>query len=405
MKDYSNYTRAQYDEDVQKGEIFYVEPMTCKEGDFTAIDSLLGDCIAQEKYDGHRAIMFLGKESRIFSRTDSKKSKWKSENTNKLPHLRDALKDFKFPIEVTAVLDGELLAASKEFKDVQSITGALDEKAIAFQEEHGYADYYVFDILMFCGADVRELPYWRRYSMLSKFIYSLHKRIPNLHIHLAPIYCSPEVKHISDAIRFDLVSSNHPTDNLIYVDSYYDLLKSKWDNGKEGLVLKKVDGVYEHNRSSNCLKFKEHRTYDVVITGYKEPTREYTGKTLREKGIWNYWEDKNGGLPYSLPLDLETAKHRGLSPVTKPYAMGWIGAITCGVYKGDELVDIVEVKGITDADQEYIKENREKLKGTCIEITAQGLLSEEKKSLRHPRFNRWRTVDKNPKDCTWETIK
>ena len=57
-----------------------------------------------------------------------------------------------------------------------------------------------------------------------------------------------------------------------------------------------------------------------------------------------------------------------------------------------------------DADQHYIKNNKEKLIGTCIEITAQEVIDKNKKSLRHPRFNRWRTTDKDPLTCTWDSF-
>ena len=144
------------------------------------------------------------------------------------------------------------------------------------------------------------------------------------------------------------------------------------------------------------------------MSGFKPPTREYTGKTLKEKGYWNFWEkvEYDGRLTtlMSGELSAKEAEEQGYEPVTKPYCLGWIGAITCGLYKDGELVDIVEVKGITDADQHYIKNNKEKLIGTCIEITAQEVIDKNKKSLRHPRFNRWRTTDKDPLTCTWDSF-
>jgi hypothetical protein len=66
-----------------------------------------------------------------------------------------------------------------------------------------------------------------------------------------------------------------------------------------------------------------------------------------------------------------------------------------------KLVKVGEAKGISDADQEYIKANRDSLIGTVIEVKAQEIIDKTTGSLRHPRFSRWRE-DKLPQECTWE---
>ena len=410
MKKFSEYT---YEDYVNDKNIFYVEPMTCKEGDICDLPTYAKEkWVAQEKFDGHRAIMFLSTNgTRIFSRTDSKKTGWKTENTDKLPHLRDILvkKHHLHRWFNGCVFDGELVAASGKFKDVQSITGALEDKAIEFQEKNGYAEYVVFDILQYRYNDVRSYPYYQRFKMLVAVVEHLKKICPDVKIRIAPIYCSLSTQDELIEIMKQCPSVSKYV-NVVYGETnpFKYLLGNFWGDGKEGLILKNILAPYEHKRSSQCLKFKEHKTFDVVITGYKPPTREYTGKTLKEKGYWNYWEkvEYNGRLVTTTQGEIsrEQAEMEGYEPVTKPYFLGWVGAITCGLYKDGELVDIVEVKGITDADQEFIKKNRERLIGTCIEITAQEVIDPEKKSLRHPRFSRWRTDDKDPLTCTWDSF-
>lgn len=409
MSRFSEYTYEDYINDTS---IFYVNPMTCKEGNVEDLQEYAkSKWVAQEKFDGHRAIMFLStKGTRVFSRTDSKKTNWKTENTDKLPHFRDCLdnRNAKHRWFDGCVFDGELLAASGKFKDVQSITGSLEEKAIEFQEKNGYAEYVVFDIIKYRGNDVRSYPYFQRFKMLVAVIESLKNACPDIKIRVAPIYYTESVAKEIKEITNDCFNVSDHALILKEENPFKVLLGDLWKNGKEGIILKDINSVYEHKRSSSCLKFKEHRTYDVVITGYKPPTREYTGKTLTDKGYWSFWEkvEYDGRLTTLIQGELskEEAEARGYEPVTKPYCLGWIGAITCGLYKDGELVDIVEVKGITDADQKFIKSNREALIGTCIEITAQEVIDSEKKSLRHPRFNRWRTNDKDPLTCTWNSF-
>ena len=409
MKKFSEYTYGDYINDTS---IFYVNPMTCKEGEVSDLKSY-GEkkWVAQEKFDGHRAIMFLSSNgTRVFSRTDSVKTNWKTENTDKLPHFRDCL-DSRITTHRWfdgCVLDGELIAASGKFKDVQSITGSLEEKAIEFQEKNGYARYVVFDIIKYRNNDVRSYPFYQRFKMLVAVVSHLKNVCPGLQISIAPVYCTDSVVDEMNEIIKDCYEVLGYTKFRHGDNPFKELLDDFWTKGKEGLILKDINAPYEHKRSNGCLKFKEHRTYDVVISGFKPPTREYTGKTLKEKGYWNFWEkvEYDGRLTtlMSGELSAKEAEEQGYEPVTKPYCLGWIGAITCGLYKDGELVDIVEVKGITDADQHYIKNNKEKLIGTCIEITAQEVIDKNKKSLRHPRFNRWRTTDKDPLTCTWDSF-
>lgn len=73
-----------------------------------------------------------------------------------------------------------------------------------------------------------------------------------------------------------------------------------------------------------------------------------------------------------------------------------------GAYKDGELKYVTTVKGINDNTQEMIK-NMD-LYNVPIEIMYQSVINQKTKSLRHPRFVRFRE-DKDLKDCLWENIK
>ena len=369
----------------KKDGILFLEPMTClsleKEND-------IFKSIAEQKYDGHRSLCYITpKGNRFFSRRISVKTNWFSENSDCIPHLRD----WKVPNDLYGtVLDGELTMPTGVFKDVQGITGSLPEKAIVNLYKKGLLIFNAFDILYYKGINIQAMPLLKRKKYLQKAVDEMNCEC----VTVAPIYATPESGEYCKSLGVDVT----------IVESY-DILRDKmWEEGKEGLVIKEYNSKYEQKRSGSWRKVKQVKTFDVIIMGYEAPTEAYDGKTLEEKGFWDFWIDCDDPCPFELRLTKEEAIERNCAPVTKPFAKGWIGSIVCGVYKDGELVKIAEAKGLSDADLEKIKISGDSLIGTPIEIKAQGLLNEETKSLRHPRFNRWRTFDKADKDCTWEEI-
>lgn len=384
---FENYN---YFEDWKKDGLRFLEPMTCQtlESVESCKENLEEEYIAEEKFDGHRSIWFVTpKGNRFFSRRISKKTGWYSENTDCFPHFRD----FKFRVNLNGtILDGEVTMPTGVFADVQGVTGALPERAIEKQIEVGTAIFNAFDILYHKGVKVQNMPLWKRKVLLAKVVKEM--KCPN--IKLVPIHFIKETEFITK-----MKQAGFP---CIQVESFSALRDEMWEKGLEGLVIKKIDSTYQLKRCKEWLKVKEVNTYDVVIMGYQEPTKDYDGKTLREKGFWDYWEDYDD--PESIfekRLTIAEMEERNCAPITKPYAKGWIGAIICGLYKDGELVETTEVKGITDEMQEYIREHRDELIGTVIEVKAQGIIDKETMSLRHPRFNRWRD-DKSAEECKWE---
>lgn len=355
--------------------------------------------IAEKKFDGHRALMFITKEgNRFFSRRVSKKTGWYAENTDNLPHLRDyvGLKGF-----VGTVLDGEITMPTGVFADVQGVTGALPETALANQIEKGFAIFNAFDILYYKGINIQMMPLWKRKLYLAKVL--RHCWMP----------CIQEVMYYSlaetaDEFRALKEKDNHgkwylePIPRI--VPSFNSLLTEMFESGEEGLIIKNIHAPYLQKRSKDMGKLKGEKTYDCVVMGFEEPTKFYDGKSLDEGKTWNYWvcyDDDDSVV--EMERDKKWMDEAGeYAPVTKPYAMGWIGALIVGVYKNGKLVEVAKAKGISDADQEFIKKNRKKLIGNqVVEVLAQEIIDTNTGSLRHPRFNRWRN-DKNKEDCTWE---
>lgn len=343
------------------------------------MNNSMDEWVAEPKLDGHRIIMHFSKNRNyLYTRTGKDVS-------DNLPHLRDLV----IPYLEGTILDGELLASSGVFADVQTINFSKPEKSIAFQKENGWAILNVFDIIQCGNSNVQDVMLSYRRLYLEAAMHEIHTE----YVKIVPQW---------------------PCDSINVVLK----LNSIWDSGGEGLMLKRKDSVYVNKKSKFWYKIKAVKTFDVIITGYTEPTHYHEGVT--DLSEWKYWEN-----------DL-TDFSKNPKPVTKPYAMGWCGAVKFGVVlapnqgvKNDsninipvidkklatgtvvtlrgypDIMEIGECRGFTENDLEYIKNNQKKLIGTCIEVKAQGIIDKDKGTLRHPQFNRWRP-DKNPLECTFE---
>jgi len=345
-------------------EIRFLEPMTAKEikpGEKIPSDGY----IAEEKFDGHRALCFItSRGNRLFSRRISKKTGWYSENTDSLPQIREG----SYEKCLGTVLDGEITVPTGVFADVQGITGALPETALHNQAEKGFAVLNAFDILYYKGTNIQAMPLWKRKEYLKKVI--------------AELNC-PFIMQVpywdGDAFNFK------------------EVLSRVWERGGEGLIVKNKNARYEQKRSNFFLKLKDCIYRDVVVMDYEPPTKAFDGKTDWDK--WMYWYHPESDCMLEHVGDPSSGPDQ-CDPVTKPFFKGWVGAITCGVYKDGKLVPVVSLKGFTDEEQEHIKNNRDKLKGTVLECKGQSVSDKDKGTIRHPRFSRWRP-DKSAEQCTW----
>lgn len=246
-----------------------LDPMKCKDlknkiawgsGDpFAGIAQYLTDDYrAEPKLDGARMRLFLGEDSNSMNtgRRSVKTFRYIDRSAN-FPHFAEAA----VPELVGTVLDGEVIAP---VKSLQTHTGTWTnsllnssvalvntnpEGSIKTQERFGRAQYHVFDVMMFNGDDISDWPYHRRRLALEKIVRTLRAAHPECEIYLVPVLAA-SVESIEDALAAEF----------------------------EGVILKKVDGVYEYGkRSGNWLKVKTFSTADAFVVGYNPGENANTG--------------------------------------------------------------------------------------------------------------------------------
>lgn len=374
---FSNWDYAKYLEEFNNTkELRFLEPMTAQELNKDKLqEHIAGNrVVGEQKFDGHRGLIFLtSKGNRIFSRRVSKQTGWYAENTDTMPHIRDIV----VPEDLYGtVIDGEILLPIENCscRQVQSVTGALPETAIKYQLENGFAYLSAFDILYYKGINIQKMPLWKR----KIYLWEVLLRIKSDFIHMCTLYCNQDTM---DYLKFkweEYGADQELIDSLVLVHDFEHLFREFLKEGKEGLIIKDIEGIYEQKRSKAFVKMKAHKTYDVVIMGYEEPTKEYTGKEL---DTWEFYE--------------------GDIPVTKYYYNNWIGAIVFGVWKDGKLVEVGRTSGMDEETRQLLSENREKYLGQVIEVEAQGIINKDTGSLQHPRFICMRP-DKSSEMCTFE---
>lgn len=351
-----------------------IEPMSCYAGSIEGLrDGAYLNYVAQEKFDGHRAIMLVkdGK-AHFYSRRNSDITGEKEDNTNKL-HFFKSLNFESMLGKGEYIFDGELVLKfeNSDSSKVQHLLGSTAERAFKLWYEDGYELVYkIFDVLKWDNRNLVLLPLKERLNYLNIFNKYLNKVTVPINIMVVPLYVNDTA-----LLKYDFVKLS---------PSYTELLKDVYKNGGEGIILKDINSPYEHKRSKHWLKFKKVQTADLVIMGFVKPKKEYTGKfsvdELQLRG-WEYWE--------------------GNEPVSKTYANGWVGGIKLGAYKNDKLKYVCTVKGFSDEVQNMIK-NMD-LSNVVVEVHFQDIINPKTKSLRHPRFSQFR-YDKETKECLWDTI-
>ena len=268
---------------------------------------------------------------------------------------------------------GELYFPEKEgSSNVTTIMGCLAPKARDRQEKGMKLCYYVFDVLAFNGKSLYQKNIEERVEILETEI-------------------------------LDFVIANF--EDCVKVAHYYEG-KELWNHlqatlnaGGEGVVITKKGTCYQPGKrpARQTLKVKKelHETIDCFFTGHATaPTKEYTGKEIE---YWTYWENVQTGQKVEGQLYMDFYDGKSIMPVTKSYFYGWAGSLEIGVVKGDKVVPIGLLSGLT----EEIKANWQDYKGKCIEVTAMEVL--ETGGLRHAKLIQFRP-DLSIKDCTWEKI-
>ena len=410
--------------------------------------------IIEEKFDGTRALVYflaqevLDKEydtfiskvgfCRVFSRRISKKTGFYVENSDSLPQLRELDR----PELGGTILDGEMFIDGLPFKEVSSTLNCLWDKAVDRQIEKGFISFHAFDILFYKGIDLRKMPLERRKVYLhlaveeadcpyiqevEYFECGTTLKETNVNTEIAKRFNYD--KSLIENFLWTLDNEEKDTYPHLYEcwskgtatitpRAYYELIVA---TGGEGLIVKPKSGKYLHKRGWEYSKIKKFLTRELIVLGFDEPTKEYTGKDVRKWGFWvekdtdkrvmgNFYGDKN------------------YIPVTKHYYYNQVGNLLLGVlisvedynsipknkrgeiYECDDVglpydtshyvMLVCDCSGFDDETREYFTRNREKMVGSVIEVKANELFRDSGK-MRHPRYMRQR-FDKEPEQCTWE---
>ena len=429
------------------------EPMTAKELETEEVqDERLADSsnIIEEKFDGTRALVYFMSQQvfdpeknilteeytgfcRVFSRRVSKKTNFYVENSDSVPQIRE----IDVPDLAGTILDGEMFINGLPFKEVSSTLNCLWDKAVDRQIEKGFISLHAFDILFYKGIDLRKMPLERRKVYLhlaveeanSPYIEEVEYFDCGKELTDTDLY-SEVIKRVGDFGEdpyFDSLEDDKETYPNLYKcwknqtpltpRAYYELIVS---TGGEGLIVKPKSGKYNHKRGWEYSKIKKFLTRELIVLGFDEPTKEYTGKDIKKWGFWvkkdtdervqgNFFGDKN------------------YIPVTKFYYYNQVGNLLLGVlmteeevnkipknkrgqlyqpvcaniYDKDEMyvMEVCECAGFDDDTREYFTRNKDKMVGSVVEVKANELFRDSGK-MRHPRFMRMRP-DKEAERCIW----
>ncbi len=415
-------------DDYIEAEVIPIEPMTAKEEErLEILESMLeskSGYVVEEKFDGVRGTLHFYKRrvndyrvegfARLFSRRISKKTNWYNEKSDSLPHLRD----LDIPELAGTVIDGELFIPDRPFAEVSGTLNCLWKESIFRQIELGLIVFHAFDIIYYKGVYIAKMPLWKRKHYLDKVVKAIRSPYvkmvqysdTNLSILVnrktSPVLLN-SLQNSRDEFKFTypelfkaigvhaLTSLQQGEEVSLSKRAYYEYLVA---NGKEGIIIKDINGKYYHKRGREYTKLKKFKMWDCIIIGFSEPTKEYNGKA---PSTWQYYEDDK--------------------PVSKFYSMNWVGNIRFGVTIPESLVDqyvdvlkrtvefidgeyVLEVGECSGFDEEmraFFTKEKNQLVGEVVEIKAQEIIDSKIGTLRHPRYNRLRP-DKGAYQCTFD---
>jgi bifunctional non-homologous end joining protein LigD len=252
------------------------------------------------KYDGYRLLAKLAKgKAQLFTRAGND---W----TSKLPHLAAALQKLKLD---GTWLDGEIIVPAEDgrasFQKLQNAFDAGNDAQIV---------YYVFDAPYLRAADLRSLPLTERKKRLEESLKG--NKVVRYSEHLA---ADPD-QALAHACKLKL----------------------------EGLIAKRVDGVYTSGRSRDWLKLKCRQRQDFVIGGYTAPrgSRQGFGALLvgyHEQGSLRYAGKVGTGFDdamlKSLLQKFQPAKASPFDPPPREKGVTWIKPVLVAEVEYAERTD------------------------------------------------------------------
>lgn len=416
----------------------YSNPLFSKLFKWECVADRIKDLIEDGIYYSQKAY------TRCFSRRISKQTNWYCENTDSLPHLRDIC----IPELAGTIIDGEMFIPNRPFKDVSSTLNCLYDKAIERQKELGLIVFHAFDILYYKGRCVEKLPLWKRKKLLDEIIRTVNSPYI-VNVTYQSCACGIDVSSYESThggifdvfagMRKKGIENAYPTfasemlrklkENGPYRLSPKALYEYIVATGGEGVILKPKDGKYYHKRGREYQKVKKFLTRELILIGYTEPTKEYTGKFPNNH--WDYWLDEEGSRKtFDSVQGMKADKliELGCTPVTRHYYESQIGQLILGVLitneelgeipynkqgtlydpeivglkvkEGTLLMQVCECSGFDDETRLTLSNNKAYYKGLVVEVKANELFKDTGK-MRHPRYLRFRN-DKEPKQCTWK---
>lgn len=189
------------------------------------------DWIYEVKWDGIRALAYVGEELSLRSRNDK-------ELRQKFPELEEIRE-----LVDNAVLDGEIIIMQDGLPDFQAVLKRIqtsDSQEVNRLSKELPAIYLVFDILELNGKTTTSRPLKERKKILSESV--------------------KEGKH---GVLSNFVEEKGET--------YFQVILQQ---GLEGIVAKQKDSRYHQGRSGSWLKIKKVKTCDCGIFGYTKGTGE-----------------------------------------------------------------------------------------------------------------------------------
>jgi len=200
--------------------------------------------VAERKLDGSRYVLYVGQNvdpyqrqagNTLLSRHVSKDLKHK-DRTENIPHVTQV----KYSGLEGTIIDGEIMA--NDFLGTNSVMNSSPRLAVQKQDEKGYLNFHVFDVMVFRGTDIRGLPLSKRRRVLEEVC----KRMNNEHVKVIPQFKKDFEKEFLKEV----------------------------ESGGEGLVVKDIRCGY----GINWYKLKKSYEVSCIISGFKPGNGKYKDK-------------------------------------------------------------------------------------------------------------------------------
>jgi bifunctional non-homologous end joining protein LigD len=212
-EDISEDTKEEYEDEFAPFSSALLPQLLTPVGEDTVTICLVnGEWGAQEKYNGKRIILDC--------RTDNVVA-WNRKGKQCLlsPAVAEAARTSITPYGMNSaqgcVVDGELIGDT----------------------------YYIFDLLIYCGKDLRDFPYKQRYTTLSG-------------IGPLPYPGNPGILRVAPLARLSAEKT-----------ALYKKLKTE---GREGIVFKRLDAPYQAGRVLTQYKYKFYETISCLVLGHNK---------------------------------------------------------------------------------------------------------------------------------------